>query len=235
MMLQTGFQRAVDVQPRMAASRPPCPQGCDKRIKYGCHLRSGKSKVRHLLACHGLKKGLEFFATCPREGVAIALCIRRAGGNCFQQGLAESLWQNFADAGPKRTYRLQGIVNTAGQSGNPLPVGCRQSAQRAGRMTGLLHLFPRCPKRPGPVSGHRLLRGKPQQGQFEQFACLSFLAVKQQGILHECRHRHRIGTAIRAADHVPQEPGKGGNGNRLTGAVVDLDTETLEFGGNPAG
>ena len=72
MMLQTGFQRAVDVQPRMAASRSPCPQGCDERIEYGCHLRSGKSKVRHLLACHGLKKGLEFFATCPREGVAIA-------------------------------------------------------------------------------------------------------------------------------------------------------------------
>ena len=103
MMLQTGFQRAVDVQPRMAASCPPCPQGCDERIEHGCHLRSGKSKVRHLLACHGLKKGLEFFATCPREGVAITLCIRRAGAKCFEQGLAESLWQNFAAAGPKRT------------------------------------------------------------------------------------------------------------------------------------
>ena len=61
-----------------------------------------------------------------------------------------------------------------------------------------------------------------------------FLPVEEQCVLHKRSHRNRIGFRAGAADQVHDEARQSSIGKWLTGTVVNLDAETLQFGGNPA-
>ena len=167
MMLQAGFQCAVDVQPGVAAARPPYPDRCDERVEYGCHVHCRKGEARCILLRHRFQEGPELFTASFAKGMAVSLRVCRAGNRRLQQAPGEKRSRNVFLLVPKRTEGFHSGVNPPCQRGKLLPFSRFKTTQLTGCIGGLLHLLLRYRGKFRPAAGNRLLYRKTQQGEFQ--------------------------------------------------------------------